>query len=153
MKKDVKNFLKYDIVNYLGDIIVNHITHNGKIEVDMDKYINEICRYNADTWGFLTCYVEILERVISLDKRGDRRFHEFIVNTTRLLNWYLYSSEWAAIVIPRKEIVSMLRKLLEPQLRFEKPYDLSKLDSLKDSSSSVVEKSDMKLSNAMHFKT
>ena len=152
MKKDVKNFLKYDIVNYLGDIIVNHITHNGKIEVDMDKYINEIYRYNADTWGFLTCYVEILERVISLDKRGDGRFHEFIINTTRPLNWYLYSSEWAAIVIPRKEIVSMLRKLLEPQLRFEKPYDLSKLDSLKDSSSSVVEKSDMKLSNAMHFK-
>jgi hypothetical protein len=65
IEKIINDKAIYFIVEYVTDILMAYIV-NYKLE--LDKYFNEVYVKNVDTWGVLSIYIELIDKLRLLDK-------------------------------------------------------------------------------------
>jgi serine/threonine protein kinase len=95
--------------------ITEKYTDNGTDILDANSYFNEVFKHNADVWGFLMIYYDILEKLRSLSKeRGAQAILENITDYLNdILEIYIFSDTFATRRYNVDDIIRELSELSE----------------------------------------
>lgn len=88
------------------EIAPNGISHGRRF--DMERYFNEVYKYNVDIWGFLMSYLDFC---ISFSNVGKFRSLPLNLHVSDILFKYCFSDTYAADRIPVDELVKDLTYL------------------------------------------
>jgi len=107
IKKDINILYKSDeniqnlFINYIKTILNKYKINN---KFNAEKYFNEVYKENADIYGLLTTYIDII-KYIDIDKDISRKIKLFIKK-------YLYSNEFATTAYNIKELCDDMRDII-----------------------------------------
>ena len=86
------------IVEYIIDVLVTY-TVNYKLEID--KYFYEVYLMNADTWGIMSTYSELIESIPLMTKMTSVERKTVIDMLIKILTHNLYKNGGKVINIPK----------------------------------------------------
>ena len=123
-----KGILKFSyIVDYIADILNNFVvvkkTATGNIYFfDTKGYFYNVYRYNCDVWGFLSIFVDY---VIDMGSKREYLNSKIAQKITSILFKYCYSTKYASIKIPVKELIKDLNELVDISVSGKSDYQPS----------------------------
>lgn len=101
--KKFRTFLKRFYVAYCSDIVISFTKrgYDGNPAFDMEKYWDEVLRFNLDIWGFLTTFL--------LMASYSRNSHpDIAAKYLAIVEGYLYTTAFASRKIPVDDVVTSL---------------------------------------------
>ena len=125
LEKGKSYFIHNLLTNYITEAIINFIDINKK-EFDSVKYFYDVACKNADIWGFLTVYDDILMNNVDVLKKTPERKEQL----SMLVYRYLYSPEFAGKSIDVDILVNELTSIL--------PFSTSKQNKNKTNSNVIL---------------
>ena len=104
-KDNYKKFLKMFYVIYCYQAILSFLDNSGPYpRFAIDKYWEDVYRYNLDVWGFLTVFLSLTSKSM---KKQPEIANEYMV----IINDYLYNGNYSDRPIPVDDIVNVLHTI------------------------------------------
>jgi len=136
------------LIDYIAKVLDRYleVAPNGISQsrrFDMDKYFNEVYKYNVDIWGFLMSYLDFC---VSFNDVGKFRSLPLNVHISDILFKYCFSDTYAADRIPLDELIKDLTHLSivcgvpKPTLKHRTPTPSTR-SSVKSGQSSMSKRS------------
>lgn len=123
------------ICDYLTEILFKFAKRGSKgeiLDIDIQKYFFDVFVHNVDVWGFIMCYLPIIENKYSELSSSKTPWNDPLTNAiARILIKYCFGTTYAAVKIPINELINDLLSLneiygLDSSLQLYKPKLLVK---------------------------
>lgn len=111
----VSSILKPLMTNYCAQAILTHLKTNkdklGSSKVfDIEKYWNNVYRYNLDVWGLLFMYFQIAAN-------AKEKYPNIADDYLAIVEKYLYTADYAGKVIPVSKVVADINKITKKYIK------------------------------------
>jgi len=107
LEKGKSYFIHNLLTNYITEAIINFIDTNKK-EFDSVKYFYDVACKNADIWGLLTVYDDVLMNNVDILKKSPEQKEQL----SMLVYRYLYSPEFAGKPIDVDTLVNEISRVI-----------------------------------------
>ena len=101
-RSDIDNYMYNMIINYIVEYIIDVlVTYTVNYKLEMGKYFYEVYLMNADTWGIMSTYSELIESIPLMTKMTSVERKTVIDMLMKILTHNLYKNGGKVINIPK----------------------------------------------------
>ena len=101
-RRDIENYMYNMIINYIVEYIIDVlVTYTVNYKLEMGRYFYEVYLMNADTWGIMSIYSELIDNIPLMTKITSVERKTFTNMLMKILTHNLYKNGGKVINIPK----------------------------------------------------